>query len=205
MPDETPPTDHRIPMPTSGRYLTLFDTAIARVLYPVLLDLARNASEPIFFAQLIERARGLVLDPKHPIHTQVPVGMGRRLEALRMFTDDRNHPDLSCLVVSASGTSPLSDFAARLVRLRDHDWAGVEGDLDIQCQGWERQLRRRPKRTYDEAKNLMWEHFSSNRARYHADIEKNFRAEIIAELEAGADVEEVFINIDRTLREPEPT
>ncbi|WP_159980633.1 MULTISPECIES: hypothetical protein [unclassified Novosphingobium] len=194
-----------IPMPTKGRFLTLFDVAIARAIYPVLLELARTAAEPIFFVDLIDRTRQIVADPDHPIHSQIPHGMGRRLEALRMFTDAQDHPDLSCLVTSATGTSPLVDFEDRIALLRSHDWTGVEDELGQQCAIWEKHLRRRPKRTRHAAKELMWEHFNANRARYHADIELKFREEILTELEIGADVEDVFANIDRTLREPVPT
>ncbi len=197
-------SDHRIPMPTPGRFLTLYDIEIARILYRVLLEHARDTAEPIYFFELIESARSLVPDREHPIHKQVCVGIGRRLEALRMFTDAHGHPDLSCLAMNSTGDSPLPDFTERLAALREYDWASVDDELETQCHAWEKRLRRRPTRRYDEAKNLMWAHFRTNRARYHADIEYRFRAEMIAELEAGGDVEEVFANFNRTLREPEP-
>jgi hypothetical protein len=43
---------------------------------------------------------------EHPNHSQIAGNMGRRLEALRAFTQPRGYPDLGSLVVSTGGCCP---------------------------------------------------------------------------------------------------
>lgn len=122
-------TDANIPgniPPTEGRTLTKIDEAIASAVYPILVAVAGAQPErTITFKNLILDARQQFAGQEHPIHTQIAINMGRRLEVLRGHTQAYQYPDLSSLVVNARGKNPLPDLFVRQAHARAFDWTAV--------------------------------------------------------------------------------
>jgi len=191
-------------MTADGRPLTPIDVAIARAIFPVLVDISDAASEPtVTFEKLILDTRERQAGQEHPIHRQIPNTMGRRLKALRAFTQAAGHPDLSCLVVSAgNGENPLPDAEAMRTRARAFDWSPVSQGLLDAMAAYETALTPRPRRTGSEARDVMSVHYFEHMACYPSAIQ-DCHDEIIAALVEGEDVGEVFAAIHRRLSEPE--
>lgn len=191
------------PAVTPGRRLTLFDIAIADAIYPVLLAVVR-ARELVTFKDLAARAARRCADPDHPMHRQLPRAMGRRLEALRRFTQPRGYPDLTCVVVNGKGVVPAAygDPDSAQARVAAFDWSQVDEELGLQLDEWRQALHLPARRTREDAKALMSAYHSEHGERLHPAITEH-RDEIIAELKAGGDVADVFAQIDADLRASE--
>lgn len=198
MPDMIPP----------GHSPTLIDVAIARAVFPVLVDVAQaDPAKTITFAQLILDTREQQAGQEHPIHRQIAINMGRRLEALRGFTQPRGYPDLSCLVVSTNGgTNPFPDAEAMRAKARAFDWSQIAEAFLAEMDARTKALTPLPTRTASQARDVMSAHYFEHKARYHPAIEDH-RDEIIAALIEGQDPGEVFAAINRQLgghEVPEP-
>lgn len=196
MPDDIPPTE--------GRNITPTDEAIAGAVYPILVAVAGAQPErTITFENLILDARQLLAGQEHPIHTQVAVNMGRRLEVLRGHMQGYGYPDLTSLVVSAgTGGNPLPEVFVRQAHARAFDWSSVDprflAGLGRHPQTGAPLLRR----SEEEAKVVMAAHWRDHGKSYSPDMPQH-RAAIIKALILGNDPAEVFATIDRWLRGPE--
>jgi len=188
---------------TEGRTLTETDEAIASAVYPILVAVAGARPErTITFETLILDARQQLVGHEHPIHTQIAVNMGRRLEALRGHTQPYGYPDLSSLVVNTGGRNPLPEVIVRQAHARAFDWQAVApaflAGLGIDAATGVPRLRR----TEPEARDVMGAHWRDHAKRYHPAI-RDCRDEILTALVTGEGVEAVFTAIDRRLRGPD--
>lgn len=173
------------------------DVHVARALYPVLLEVVR-AQEVISFSDLLARTQSRHEDPEHPIHKQIATSMGRRLEALRGFTNELGYPDLSCIVVSKGETLPPHVYhnpETAQAAVAAFDWSDVEEEIGAAFSQALLAACPRPKRNRDDAKQLMSQHYFGNRRRYSPDAE-HYREMIILQLMEGADVEDVFAEFE---------
>lgn len=191
-------------MPGNGRKLTLIDVSIARAVYPVLVDVAKADPETsITFEKLILDSRERQAGQEHPIHRQIAVNMGRRLEALRRFTQPRGYPDLSCLVVNGgTGRNPFPDIEVLQAQARAFDWSQVAQAFLDEMDTHEQALTPRPTRNEFEARDVMSAHYFEHKPRYLPAIQ-DCRDEIIAALMEGEDVDELFASINHRLGGPE--
>lgn len=181
--------------------MTELDVEIAAMLYPVLVDLAREEEKGVIsFNNLIHRARTRFPD-NMAMQRQVPVGIGRRLKTVRLFTDSLGYPDLTCLVVRPGNSIPPDVFKnpeAMQAQVAAFDWSNVETEFSLQIATWRQAAQNRPKRKLEEAKSLMAEYYIMHRASLPPAI-REYREQIITELMTGEEVEGVFAAIVKDL------
>ncbi len=173
--------------------MTELDVEIAALLYPVLVDVARSG-EPIPFGDLIRRTQ-----ERHPdnlaIQQQVPIGLGRRLETVRAFTEEMGYPDLTCLVVNPGKSVPpevyYTDPEVEQARVAAFDWNKVEAEFSLHIATFRKSVEKRSRRKRNDAVTLMAAYYTEHRAALPPAI-TNSREHIIAELMAGENVADVF-------------
>lgn len=180
--------------------MTELDVEIAGLLYPVLVEVAR-ARELISFGDLIRRTQ-----KGHPdnaaMQRQVPVGMGRRLATVRVFTKAQGYPDLTCLVVNPGHSVPPDSYftnpEAEQARVAAFDWTKVDAEFSLQIAHWRKAAEKRPKRKREAAVACMAEYYFKHKASLPRAVQE-FREQIIAELMAGEDAEAAFAAIVKDL------
>lgn len=174
------------------------DMEIAALLYPVLVDVAR-LGELISFGDLIRRTQ-----ERHPdnlaIQRQVPVGLGRRLETVRAFTEEMGYPDLTCLVVNRGRNVPPENYhtdpEVEQARVAAFDWNNVEAEFLLHIAIRREALVNRPRRKREDAIALMAAYYAKHKASLPPTITSS-REHIIARLIDGEDVGDVFAAVVR--------
>ncbi|XAZ48667.1 hypothetical protein AAHB44_19630 [Pseudomonas simiae] len=92
--------------------ITLIDVQLASVYYPILVDLAKH-KHCLTYSELVDRAQ--CENPDHPVvQNAIPVSTGRRLDVVRLFTNERGLPDLTSLVISKSSGGVWQFFYSTL-------------------------------------------------------------------------------------------
>jgi hypothetical protein len=183
--------------PREGFYenVTLTDVQLASAYYPILIDLARHKHR-ITYGELVERAKNLY--PRKPVvQKAIPVSTGRRLDVVRIFTSERELPDLTSLVTNKGsgecGTGFTQHFDPEAVREKvfSFDWSGVSTDFDGFLKVTESAIKPRKKVTQQKALELMAEYYKDNRDALPASVRAN--REVIVELiMEGFSPEEAF-------------
>ena len=89
-----------MPAPTESFYanVTLTDVQLASSYYPILVDIAKH-KHCLTYGELVERAKAEYPD-RTVVQKAIAVSAGRRLDVVRMFTAERDLPDLTSLVIS---------------------------------------------------------------------------------------------------------
>ncbi|NER63961.1 hypothetical protein G3436_08695 [Pseudomonas sp. MAFF212427] len=85
---------------------TLLDVQLARLLYPLLIELA-TARQTLTYKQLIERAQGRYPEDQR-VANLIPVRMGRILWVIYDFVVARELPRLTLIIVSAGISTPAA-------------------------------------------------------------------------------------------------
>lgn len=106
--------------------ITLTDFELAQAYYPILVETARQ-NKTITYGLLVKTAK-----KKYPeiiaVQNAIAVSVGRRLNAVRIFTSKHQLPDISSLVINISsgdcGKSYLKNFNPDKERsaVYAHDW-----------------------------------------------------------------------------------
>lgn len=150
---------------------TLADIELSRAYFQVLIDLARTHSgNTIHYSELVAQAK--LREPNNEIvQRAIATSAGRRLDALREFTNQHGLPDLSALVVSKAtgdnGAGFKKSFDGEAVRqsILDFDWSSVQVSFDafianekVSLAAREEAKRAsRPKRVREEtAREMLW-------------------------------------------------
>lgn len=171
------------PKPLYDR-VTLVDVQLAAAYYPILVDLARH-KHCLTYSELLARAKKTY--PERPVvQKAIAVSTGRRLDVVRMFTSERDLPDLSALIISkttgecGSGfTRSFNPVAAR-VMVFGFDWSEVSTDFDGFVNHAEKAIKPRKKTTETAALSLMHQYFQSHKSTLPASIRE--QRELIVEL-----------------------
>lgn len=157
---------------------TLTDIELSRAYFQVLIDLARARSgETIHYSQLVAQAK--LREPNNEIVKRgIATSVGRRLDALREFTNKHGLPDLSALAVSKAtgdnGEAFKKSFDGDKVRqsILDFDWSSVQLSFDefiahekVSLAAREEAKRAsRPKRISEStALEMLWAFHQENR------------------------------------------
>ena len=112
------------------------DMVLAPIYYSVLLDLAKKKNAYISYGDLAKSVENH-LAANGVIKKISALGVGRILFLIRIFTDQKERPDLSCLVynkVTGECAGPYTDeFDAVKARQKvlDYDWGLVTNVFDI--------------------------------------------------------------------------
>jgi len=154
--------------------ITLNDVQLAALYYPILIDLAKH-KHCLTYGELVDKAKELYPE-KEIVQNAIAVSAGRKLDVVRLFTDERGMPDLTSLIISkttgecGSGFTDHFDPEAARKKVFDFDWTDVSTDFDMYINSAKNQVTPRKKRKREEAKKLMSEYYSSHKNYLPANI-----------------------------------
>ncbi len=175
--------------------ITLPDVRLASAYYSILITLAKQ-KQTLTYGELVEKAK--VQYPDSPIvQNAIAISTGRRLDVVRFFTNARNLPDLTSLVIS-KGTGECGPGFTRSfdpVTTRNYvftfDWSEVSADFDGFVQHTEASIKPRKKIREDMALKLMSEHYQVHKATLPTTI-RDHRELIIELIMEGLPADEAF-------------
>lgn len=156
---------------------TNLDIELAKVFFEILVAFAKNhKGRTVYYGELIKIAKEKY--PDNPcVKSATAVGIGRRLLALRDFTDSKSLPDLSALVINKKTEEPGPPYAeeydpeAIRARIAAYDWASVESDfhkhlsearLDIETRE-KKKSKTTNRKKEPEARQIFWEYAKERR------------------------------------------
>jgi hypothetical protein len=172
------------PYEAASANVTLVDVQLASAYYPILVDLARH-KHCLTYGELVERAKRE--NPDRPVvQKAIAVSTGRRLDVVRIFTSERDLPDLTALVIGkASGECGVGftrSFDPRATREQvfDFDWSAVSTDFDGFVKHTETAITPRKKVKEPVARQLMADYYKDHKVTLPAGIRE--QRELIVEL-----------------------
>lgn len=173
---------------------TLLDVQLARLLYPLLIELA-GSRQTLTYTQLIEKAKTRYPDNQR-VANLIPVRMGRILWVIYNFVHERGLPPLTLIIVSATNNYPGKamwnhDCHAEQQRCFEYDWSHVDHDFDLYGQQSEKCLTPLIRISREQAKKIMSSHYLAYIGHYPKSI-KNLREPIIENIMNGMPVEKAF-------------
>ena len=164
--------------------VTLTDVHLASAYYPILIDLAKH-KQCLTYSELVERAKQEY--PNRPVvQKAIAVSTGRRLDVVRAFTEERDLPDLSALIISKGtgecgvGFTKSFDPVATRELVFSFDWSEVSTDFDGFIKVTNKALAPRKRIKKPKALEIMSGYFMANKATLPKNI-RDFR-EVIVEL-----------------------
>lgn len=158
-----------MPESTSNRYvnITLTDVHLASAYYPILIDLAKH-KHCLTYSELVNRAKAKYVD-RPVVQKAIAVSTDRRLDVVRMFTEERELPDLSALVISKGTGECGIGFTRRFdpVTIRENvfafDWTEVSIDFDSFVKTAEKDIVSSNRVKKPKARELMAEHYRQHK------------------------------------------
>jgi len=188
------------------RKVTLIDVKLAPLYYLFLREFAKQKKR-ITYGSLVEQVRALHADDP-VIKSAIATNVGRRLEVVRLFTNDHNYPDLTSLVVNQHtedcGDEYLEEFDSTKARqdVFEYDWSAATTELNgfMTYQGRKIIVKPKPKAkpkpakiriTKEDARNLMYAFFKTNSTSLPSNITDK-RDLIVKLLMDGIPVEDAF-------------
>lgn len=173
---------------------TLLDVQLARLLYPLVIDVA-HIKATCTYTDLIAVAKARYPDDQR-VANLIPVRMGRILWVIYHFVEARGYPRLTLVIVSKTDKYPGSamwqhDCQLEQQRCFDFDWSKVDREFDLYGQQSEQAVTPVKRIKRDVAKQIMSDHYFSNRSHYPANITE-LRETIIENIVNGMSVEEAF-------------
>ena len=192
---------------TESLYLnvTLTDVQLASAYYPILVDLAKH-KHCLTYGELVERAKAEY--PNRPVvQKAIAVSAGRRLDVVRMFTTERQLPDLTSLVINkgvgecGSGFTKHFDPVATREAVFAFDWNAVSLDFDGFVTTTETAVKPRKRVKALKARELMAGYYLEHKAELPESVSK--QRELIVELiMEGFSAEEAFLQAVRSATQP---
>lgn len=147
--------------------VTLIDVQLASVYYAILVDLAKH-KHSLTYSELVERAKSEYPD-RHEVKNAISVSTGRRLDVVRMFTSERELPDLTSLVINKGtgecgvGFTQNFDPVATREKVFAFDWSSVSSDFDGFVVHTENAIKPKVKRKEMVALELMASYHKKNK------------------------------------------
>jgi len=183
--------------PTESLYknITLNDVQLASAYYPLLIDLAKH-KHCVTYSELVAKAKEMY-PSKAVVQRAIAVSTGRKLDVVRIFTAERDLPDLTCLIINkGSGecgvgfTEHFDPIAAR-ANVFAFDWSTVSTDFDGYIKHTQTVIAPRKRIKQPEAMKVMAQFYSHNKERLPPSV-RNKRELIIELLMEGFTAEEAF-------------
>jgi hypothetical protein len=157
---------------------TLADIELSRVYFEILIGLAKNQKDTtIQYGELVNAAK-LAYPTNTYVQKAIATSMGRRLDAVREFTNLHNLPDLTSLVVNKTtgdnGRGFAESFDGDAVRqqVSAFNWHSVQiGFSEFLSEETQQYLQRqaekaqkRPKKIKEsEAREIWWAYYQPNK------------------------------------------
>jgi hypothetical protein len=186
-----------MPIQTESFYanITLTDVQLASAYYPILIDLAKH-KHCLTYGELVEQAKIMYPD-KSVVQKAIAVSAGRRLDVVRIFTSERDLPDLTSLIINKEqgecgiGFTQHFDPKATREKVFARDWSEVSTDFDGFVQHAESAIKPRKKVKEPKALELMAEHYKNNKSTLPVYV-REFRELIVELIMEGFSPEEAF-------------
>jgi hypothetical protein len=131
------------------------------------------------------------------VQNAIAVSTGRKLDVVRMFTNERELPDVTSLIINkgqgecGSGFTDNFDPEAAREGVFSKDWSEVTTEFDVYIDIAQKNAIPRKRRKRLEALKLMSTFYQENKNSYPISI-KNMREEIIELLIEGFSEKESF-------------
>lgn len=178
--------------------ITVVDVQLASAYYPILVEQAKR-KQCITYGDLVKLAKERNPDNK-TVQKAISVSAGRRLDVVRIFTNERNLPDLTALVINQGtgecGRNFTKHFNPKAVRaaIFAYDWSTVTHDFDGFIQHAEVITTPRKKIKREEAVLLMAEHYKQHKDSMPKYV-RAYREEIISVIMRGESANDAFAQI----------
>lgn len=181
------------------------DVKLAECYYPLLVEVQKSGNV-ITFKDFVALAKDRYPDVEE-VQNAIPVSTGRRFEFIRIYTIEKQLPDLSAWVVGQSGTnSPTyqADFDPEEQReaTKNINWDDYKGEWNEYVQTLSQLSVKVRRRKPADAIKLMGQHFATIKDRIPnpknlplLEITKHFRASVLEGLMEGKDVDDVFNDV----------
>jgi hypothetical protein len=175
--------------------ITLNDVQLAAAYYPLLIDLAKH-KHCLTYGELVDQAKETYPDLEY-VQNAIAVSTGRKLDVVRMFTNERELPDVTSLIINkgqgecGSGFTDNFDPEAAREGVFSKDWSEVTTEFDVYIDIAQKNAIPRKRRKRLEALKLMSTFYQENKNSYPISI-KNMREEIIELLIEGFSEKESF-------------
>jgi hypothetical protein len=155
---------------TQGTYpnVTLNDVQLASAYFPILVDLARH-KHCLTYGELVAKAKE-IYPTKAAVKNAIAVSTGRKLEVVRYFTEERDLPDLTSLIINKGsgecGSGFTKDFDPVTVREQvfEFDWSNVSTDFDGFIKHRKSEVTPRKKMKKPDAAKVMYEFYQKNQS-----------------------------------------
>ena len=178
--------------------ITLNDVQLAAAYYPILIDLAKH-KHCLTYGELVEKAKEIYPE-KDYVKNAIPVSAGRKLDVVRIFTNERNLPDVTSLIINKSQGECGSGFTGSFdpVEARSkvfaYDWSEVAVEFDLYINDIKESTKPKKRLSHREATRLMSIYYQENKNYYPETIRKS-RSELIALIMEGFSEKEAFDQI----------
>jgi hypothetical protein len=175
--------------------ITLNDVQLAAAYYPILVDLARH-KHCLTYGELVNQAKEMYPDLEH-VKNAIAVSTGRKLDVVRIFTNERELPDVTSLILNKGqgecGTGFTEHFDPEKVRedVYSFDWSDITTEFDVYIEAAVKNTVPKKRRKRPEALKLMSAFYQENKNLYPASI-KDMREDIVILLMEGFTEKEAF-------------
>ena len=172
--------------PTESLYknTTLNDVRLASAYYPILIDLAKH-KQLLTYSELVAKAKEIYPE-KAEVQNAIAVSTGRKLDVVRIFTAERELPDLTCLIIGKGsgecgiGFTQYFDPVATRETVFGFDWSAVKTEFDGYIKHTQTVITPRKKIKESKAREMMAAYYTQNRERLPPSVRE--RRELIIEL-----------------------
>ncbi len=184
-------------MTEHAQKLTKTDIDIGAIYYAILIELAR-AGGIISYGELVATAKAAHPD-NESVQKAIAVSAGRRLDAVRTFTNEKGYPDITSLVVNAGtgevGSAFGSDPVARRAEVTAFDWSTVQAQFALFIDERQAELPvRRVKVKRPQAAAAVWEYYVEHKAILPAGIVTH-RERLVGMVMGGLAVADAFEDV----------
>ena len=180
---------------TKYQNFTSTDLELAAAYYPILVELAQQR-RCLSYGELLGEAQRRYPD-KPAVQRAIPVSTGRRLDVIRVFSEERNIPNLSALILNKERRESGSGFdeGADPTEIREaifaHDWRELTSEFDGYLTLRQRAPAPRKKVSAATARNLMAQHYAVHKLSLPKDVVRH-RERILGLIEEGGTAAEAF-------------
>ena len=163
--------------------ITLNDVQLASAYYPILIELAKH-KHSLTYGELVKAAKEKY--PLNPVvQNAIAVSAGRKLDVVRLFTEERGLPNIHLLIIS-KGSGECGNASAQNSNLTEReyaymfDWSDVTTDFDGFIKQTEVNIIPRKQIKRPEALKLLSEYYAKHSAQLPVSIRD--QRELVIEL-----------------------
>lgn len=177
--------------------ITDLDLELASAFYPVLVEKAGDVKK-LSYNDLKRAAESKFPTLADEINRCTDQAVGRRLEVIRLFTEDKGYPDLSCLVVNRQtgecGIGFDGDPDEERSKVAAHDWSTVE-EFTARVKSIAQSMARKyaPRLSEAEAIAIMSDH--ARLVGHHKIVPMAQRNQIIELIRSNVGAAEAFARV----------